>query len=51
MSSGDILQYPTSCLLFLWITSKHEVKQITQAGKQRGVYKKETRIYWSNKEL
>lgn len=51
MSSGDILRYLTSCLLFLWITSKHEVKQITQAGKQRGVYRKETRIYWSNKEV
>ena len=51
MSSGYILQYSTSCLLFLWITSKHEVKQRTQAGKQKEVYERETRMYWNNKEV
>lgn len=40
MFSDYILHYSTFCWLLLWITCKHEVKQITQAGKQGGAHKK-----------
>lgn len=41
MFPDNILYCSTFCLLLLQITSKHEVKQITPAGKQGRVYIKE----------
>ena len=43
MFPDNILYYSTFCLLLLQITSKHEVKQIAPAGKQRRVYIKENK--------
>lgn len=43
MFPDNILYCSTFCLLLLQITSKHEVKQITPAGKQGRVYIKENK--------
>ena len=43
MFPDNILYYSTFSLLLLQISSKHEVKQITPAGKQGRVYIKENK--------